>query len=307
MHKNKPDKNLLSREDAQNVSRVRRISWIGLAVNLFLSLLKFTVGFLGNSQAVIADAVHSLSDMSTDLAVIFGVKYWSAPADEDHPYGHWRIETIVTAVIGISLTIVALGIGYNSLSTMREVQVVQPGWIALVGVVVSIVLKEGLYHRTLAVGKQTKSSAVTANAWHHRSDAISSIPALIAVAAAALHPGLAFLDRVGALIVSLIILKVSWEILRPVFSELTECGAPRKDREKIKSIAMGIKGVQQVHAVRTRKMGAGIFVDLHVLVDGNMSVRKGHRISHEVKRELMEKGPEILDAVVHLEPYHDQK
>jgi cation diffusion facilitator family transporter len=303
MHQNKPDKNLLSREKAQHVSRVRRISWIGLAINLFLAVLKFTVGFLGNSQAVIADAVHSLSDMGTDLAVIFGVKYWSAPADEDHPYGHWRIETIVTAVIGISLVLVALGIGYNSLSTMREVQVVQPGWIALVGVVVSIVLKEGLYHVTLDVGKQTKSSAVTANAWHHRTDAISSIPALIAVAAAALHPGLAFLDRVGALIVSLIILKVSWEILRPVFSELTEHGAPRKDREKIKSIAMEIKGVQQVHAVRTRKMGTGVFVDLHVLVDGDMSVRKGHRISHEVKRELMEKGPEILDAVVHLEPF----
>jgi cation diffusion facilitator family transporter len=307
MHQNKPDKNLLSREKAQHVSRVRRISWIGLAINLFLAVLKFTVGFLGNSQAVIADAVHSLSDMGTDLAVIFGVKYWSAPADEDHPYGHWRIETIVTAVIGISLVLVALGIGYNSLSTMREVQVVQPGWIALVGVAVSIVLKEGLYHLTLNVGKQTKSSAVTANAWHHRTDAISSIPALIAVAAAALHPGLAFLDRVGALIVSLIILKVSWEILRPVFSELTDRGAPRKDREKIKSIAMGIKGVQQVHAVRTRKMGAGIFVDLHVLVDGDMSVRKGHRISHEVKRELMENGPEVLDAVVHLEPYDDQK
>jgi len=185
------------------------------------------------------------------------------------------------------------------------VQVVQPGWIALVGVVVSIVLKEGLYHWTLDVGKQTKSSAVIANAWHHRSDAISSIPALIAVAAAALHPDLAFVDRVGALIVSLIILKVSWEILRPVFSELTESGAPRKDREKIKSIAMDVNGVQHVHAVRTRKMGAGIFVDLHILVDGDMSVRKGHRISHEVKRELMEKGPEILDAVVHLEPYDD--
>ena len=305
MHQNKPDKNLLSREKAQHVSRVRRISWIGLAVNLFLAVLKFTVGFLGNSQAVIADAVHSLSDMGTDLAVIFGVKYWSAPADEDHPYGHWRIETIVTAIIGISLVLVALGIGYNSLSTLREVQVVQPGWIALVGVVVSIVLKEGLYHWTLEVGKQTKSSAVIANAWHHRSDAISSIPALIAVAAAALHPDLAFVDRVGALIVSLIILKVSWEILRPVFSELTESGAPRKDREKIKSIAMDVNGVQHVHAVRTRKMGAGIFVDLHILVDGDMSVRKGHRISHEVKRELMEKGPEILDAVVHLEPYDD--
>ncbi|MEE8429930.1 MAG: cation diffusion facilitator family transporter [Candidatus Desulfatibia sp.] len=307
MHKNKPDKNLLPCESAQHVNQVRRISWIGLAVNLFLATLKFVVGFVGNSQAVIADAVHSLSDMGTDLAVIFGVKYWSVPADEDHPYGHWRIETIVTAVIGISLVMVAMGIGYNSLATMRDMHLKQPGWIALVGVVVSIVLKEWLYHWTFAVGRRTKSSAVIANAWHHRSDALSSIPALIAVTAAAIHPSLAFLDYVGALVVSLIILKVSWKILSPALSELTDRGAPHKDREKIKSIAMDVNGVKHVHAIRTRKVGTGLFVDLHVLVDGETPVRKGHQISRLVKYKLIEQGPEILDVVVHLEPYDDQK
>jgi cation diffusion facilitator family transporter len=307
MHKNKPDKNLLSREKAQHVNQVRRISWIGLVINLFLAALKFVAGFLGNSQAVIADAVHSLSDMSTDLAIIFGVKYWSAPADEDHPYGHWRIETIVTAIIGISLMVVAIGIGYNSLATMQDMHLKQPGWIAIASVAVSIVLKEWLYHWTIEIGRRTKSSALIANAWHHRSDALSSILALIAVVAATIHPSLAFVDHVGALIVAIIILKVSWGILKSAFSELTDRGAPHKDQEKINSIAMGVNGVQHVHAVRTRKMGAGIFVDLHILVDGDMSVRKGHRISHEVKRELMEKGPEILDAVVHIEPYDDPK
>lgn len=305
MQQNKPDKNLLPCESAQHVSQVRRITWIGLAVNLFLAALKFVAGFLGNSQAVIADAVHSLSDVGTDLAVIFGVKYWSAPADEDHPYGHWRIETIVTAVIGISLMMVAIGIGYNSLATMQDMHLKQPGWIAIASVAVSIVLKEWLYHWTIAVGRRTKSSALIANAWHHRSDALSSILALIAVVAATIHPSLAFVDHVGALIVAIIILKVSWGILKSAFSELTDRGAPHKDREKIKSIAMDVNGVQHVHAVRTRKMGAGIFVDLHILVDGDMSVRKGHRISHEVKRELIEKGPEIQDAVVHLEPYDE--
>ena len=307
MYRNKPDKDLLPCESAQHVNQVRRISWIGLAINLFLAALKFVAGFMGNSQAVIADAVHSLSDMSTDLAVIFGVKYWSAPADEDHPYGHWRIESIVTAFIGISLAVVAVGIGYNALATMRDMHLKQPGWIAIASVAVSIVLKEWLYHWTIAVGRRTKSSALIANAWHHRSDALSSILALIAVAAAAIHPSLAFLDHVGALLVAIIILNVSWGILRSAFSELTDRGAPHKDLEKIKSIAMGINGVQHVHAIRTRKMGAGIFADLHIMVDGDMSVRKGHRISHEVKRELIEKGPEILDAVVHLEPYDDPK
>jgi len=289
--------------NTQHVSQIRRISWIGLATNLFLAGLKFVVGMLGNSQAVIADAVHSLSDMGTDLAVIFGVKYWSAPADEDHPYGHRRIETIVTIVIGLSLVVVALGIGYHSLETMRALSLKQPKLIALVGVVVSIVLKEGLYHWTMAVGRRTKSSALIANAWHHRTDALSSIPVLIAVTAAAVYPSLAFVDPVGALIVALIILKVSWKILYPAFAELTDISAPKKDIEKIKSIALDIYGVEEVHAVRTRRMGAGLFVDLHVLVDGEISVWKGHNISQQVKYELIEQGPEIVDVVVHIEPF----
>lgn len=291
-------------ENIQHINQVRRITWIGLAVNLFLAVLKFTVGFLGNSQAVMADAVHSLSDMSTDLAVILGVKYWSAPADEDHPYGHQRIETIITGMIGFSLVIVAFGIGYNALLTMRDVDIKQPGWIALVGIAVSIVLKEGLYHRTIAVGKRTKSSALMANAWHHRSDALSSIPALIAVAAAAVHPGLAFIDRVGALIVALIIIKVSWSILHPAISELADRGASQKDREKIASIVAGIDGVRDVYAIRTRRMGAGLFADIHIMIDGKMTIWQGHHISEAIKHELIANGPEILDVLVHLEPLH---
>jgi len=294
-------------ENIQHVSQVRRISWIGLVVNLFLAILKFVVGFWGNSKAVMADAVHSLSDMSTDLAVIFGVKYWSAPADEDHPYGHGRIETIVTTVIGLSLVMVAFGIGYNALLTMRDVDIKQPGWIALVGVVVSIVLKEILYHWTIAVGKRTKSSALMANAWHHRSDALSSIPALIAVTAAAVHPGLAFIDRVGALIVALIILKVSWGILRPAIAELTDRGVSQKDRQKIESLVAGIDGVRNVHDIRTRRMGGGFFADIHVMIDGKMTIWQGHHISEAIKHELIENGPEILDVLVHLEPFHKKK
>ena len=294
-------------ENIQHVNQVRRISWIGLLVNLFLAILKFMVGFWGNSKAVMADAVHSLSDMSTDLALILGVKYWSAPADEDHPYGHQRIETIITGIIGVSLVLVAFGIGYNALMTMRDAHIKQPGWIALVGVVLSIVLKEILYHWTIAVAKHTKSSALMANAWHHRSDALSSIPALIAVTAAAIYPGLAFIDRVGALIVSLIILKVSWGILRPAVSELSDRGVSQKDREKIASLVAGITGVKDVHTIRTRRMGAGFFADVHVMIDGKMTIWQGHRISEAIKNELIANGPEILDVLVHLEPFHKKR
>jgi len=289
-------------EPAGPASQIQRITWIGLLTNLFLAMVKFTVGFMGSSQAVIADAVHSLSDMTTDIAVLLGVRFWTAPADEDHPYGHWRIETLVTVIIGISLAVVALGIGYKSLATMREVHLKQPGWIAIAGVIFSILIKELLYHWTLAVGQSSKSTAVTANAWHHRSDAISSIPALIAVAAAAINPAWAFIDHVGALLVSLIILKVSWNIISPAFSVLADQGASQKDREQISAIALEIDHVERVHAVRTRRHGSGLFIDLHVQVDGDMSVREGHEICETVKKQLLDRGPDILDVVVHLEP-----
>ena len=137
-------KDLASDKDTQNAAQIRRVTWIGLVVNVFLSILKFIVGYLGSSQAVIADAVHSLSDMGTDFAVLFGLKYWSAPADENHQYGHGRIETIVTSAIGIALALAALGIGYNSLATIRSVHLTRPGWIAIAGSLMAIILKEAL-------------------------------------------------------------------------------------------------------------------------------------------------------------------
>jgi cation diffusion facilitator family transporter len=300
---NQDKKKSQSHEHAQYVNQVRQITWIGLAVNFFLFILKLVFGFLGSSQAVIADAFHSLSDIATDIVVLLGVKFWSAPPDEGHPFGHLRIEAIVTFVIGVALFVAALGIGYNALSTIRELNLISPGKIALVGVVFSIVFKEILYHWTKAIGTRSKSSALIANAWHHRSDAISSIPALIAVTVASINPNLAFIDNVGALIVSLLILKVCWDIINPAISELADRGASKKDLEKINSIAMGINGVKSVHAIRTRKLGYCLHVDLHVLVDGDITVTMGHDISEVVKHELLEKGPEVLDVVVHLEPY----
>jgi cation diffusion facilitator family transporter len=296
-------KNLTSYKGTQNAAQIRRVTWIGLVVNVFLSILKFIVGYLGSSQAVIADAVHSLSDMGTDFAVLFGLRYWSAPADESHQYGHGRIETIVTSAIGITLVLAALGIGYNSLATIRGVHLTQPGWIAIAGSLMAILLKEALYRWTVAVGRRTKSSAVIANAWHHRSDALSSVPVLIAVAVAAITPKLAFIDHVGAIVVSIFILKVCWDILSPSVSELADRGASQKSREKIRSIAMDVDGVKSVHAIRTRRLGSGLHLDLHILVDGEMTVQMGHEISGAVKSALIEKGPEVLDVVVHLEPY----
>ncbi|MDZ7859658.1 MAG: cation diffusion facilitator family transporter [Candidatus Krumholzibacteriota bacterium] len=286
-----------------NVKQIKKITWTGIALNLFLAFIKFLFGFIGASHAVIADAVHSISDLSTDLAVLLGVKYWSAPPDKNHPYGHRRIETLITLAIGIILAFIAVGLGYNSLTSVREIHREQTSWIAVIGPLLSIVFKEILYRWTLKIGNRVKSTAVIANSMHHRSDALSSLPALIAVTVSSLNPELSYIDDIGALIISVFILKVSWDIVRPSLIELTDHGASEKDRELIKNIVMNIESVKDVHAIRTRKFSSNLVVDLHVLVDPDISVREGHCISQEVEDEILNKGPDIIDVVVHIEPF----
>jgi cation diffusion facilitator family transporter len=288
-----------------DVREVRRVTWWGLAVNVGLAALKFVVGIVGSSQAVVADAVHSLSDLVTDVAILLGVRYWSQPADEDHPYGHRRVETLVTLGIGLVLAAVALGIGHNALFTIREEHVEQPGWIAAWGPALSIVLKELLYRWTAAVGRRIGSPAVVANAWHHRSDAFSSWPALAAVVASQLNPEWGFIDHVGALIVSLFILKVAWDTVKAPLTELSGRGVSDADRRRVAETAGRIAGVGEVHAIRTRMLGTAIYLDLHVLVSGDISVRRGHDIAEEVKAALLRDFPAIADVVVHIEPVDD--
>ncbi len=281
----------------------KKCTWFGMIINILLTGLKFVAGVFGHSQAMIADAIHSFSDLTTDIAVLVGIKYWASPADEDHPYGHARIESIVTAFIGVALFVVAFGIAYNGIKTAFEPDIKSPEAIALIAAFISIITKEWLYHWTVKKGKEIDSSSVVANAWHHRSDALSSIPALIAVALAMVHPALAFFDHIGAIVVSIFIIKVSWDILKPVIMELSDRGAPQSQVNSIDEIAINVAGVKEVHSIRSRRVGSGYFVDLHVLVDGNMSVQDGHDIARTVKHELLDKGPKVLDVIVHLEPY----
>lgn len=289
-------------QNIASIARIKQVTIIGIIVNILLSVIKFILGIIGTSQAVVADAIHSLSDMSTDFAVLFGVKIWTAPADEHHQYGHKRIETMITAIIGFFLVIVAIGIGYNAISTIRNQDYTTPAWIALLGAIISIISKEILSRWTLIVGKREKSTAVIANAWHHRSDALSSIPVAVAVCGAVIEPNWTVLDHIGAIVVSIFILHVAWGIIKPALRELVDRGASQKDREHIKSITLATNGVNSVHAVRTRQMGYGIMVDLHIQVDGTMTVQKGHDISEKVKQNLLRDGPDVIDVLVHLEP-----
>lgn len=278
------------------------VTWTGLAVNAVLMGFKFAAGILGHSQAVVADAAHTLSDLSTDVAVLVGVRYWSAPADQTHPHGHRRIETLVTVFIAVVLAGVAVGLIYNALATLKHEHLVPPGWIAFAAALVSIVTKEALYQWTAAVGRRIRSSAMVANAWHHRSDALSSIPAAMAVLGARLYPKWAFLDHAGAVAVSLVILVAARQIGWPALKQLMDTSAPEKARRRIEEIALATEGVRTAHAIRTRYVGSALAVDLHITVDPSVSVGKGHEISEAVTERLMRQGPEVVDVVVHLEP-----
>jgi len=285
------------------VSRVRQVGWVGLLCNLLLAAAKAAAGIFGHSQAVLADALHSLTDSVTDIAVILGVRYWSAPADEDHPHGHGRIETLVTVIIGIAIGSVAVGMGIQAIRGLRHEPEGNPAAIALGAAMLSIAVKEVLYRWTAEVGREVGSPALEANAWHHRSDAISSIPAAAAVAVSIIDPEWVVVDRVGAVIVCLLILQASWRILRPAVDQLIDAAAPVGDRRRIEEIALTVDGVKAAHAVRTRYIGAKLAVDLHVEVDGGLAVDEGHVIAVAVRRALVEQGPNVVDAVVQIEPH----
>lgn len=286
---------------------VRRITWIGLAANLSIAVIKILAGWLGSSKAVVADGFHSLSDLTTDIVMLFGVSYWAAPADDDHQYGHSRIETMVTLFIAASIMTAGVAIGWSAVNNLREGDFGTPGFPALIGALISIIVKEIVYRRTMAAAKEVKSKALEANAWHHRSDSISSIPALLAVGVAMINPALAFVDSIGALIVSLFIIKVAFDLMKPAFLELTDTGASEAEIEEIRNIALRVDGVCDVHAIRSRSFGSGYLVDLHVLVEDDLTVLEGHRIGKKVKLKLLDEGPPILDVVVHLEPWRDSE
>jgi cation diffusion facilitator family transporter len=298
-------KNTPQEQTEEMVHCVRSVTWWGLLVNLLLTAAKFVAGILGNSQAVVADAVHTVSDMATDVMVLVGVRYWTAPADSKHPYGHRRIETAITLALGTALAGVGIGIGYQALSTIREGHIARPEWIAFGAAVLSIVSKEILYRWTARVGRRLASDAVVANAWHHRSDALSSIPAALAVAVAAEFPDWEFVDHVGAVVVAVFILQAAWSIVGPSLARLVDIGAPDATQQAVRGVALTHPNVRWIHAVRTRYLGSGLHVDLHVQVDSEMTVREGHQITEEVKTMLMSVGPDVVDVVIHLEPFDD--
>lgn len=284
---------------------IKNVTVVGIIVNLFLSITKLVIGYLGNSQALIADGVHSFSDLATDLSIIFGVKYWLAPADEEHQYGHRKIELLVTIFIAIALAFVGISIFAKAILALKQNNIQSPSLVAFVGAMLSIISKEWLYRYTVKKANMLKSPAVKANAWHHRSDAISSLPVAIVIIIAAIFPKLIWLDAIGAIVVSVFIIYPAYTIFKKSILSILDESVDSETLSKIEQIALQTKDVKEVHDIRTRKAGETFFVDMHILVDGSISVQEGHDISEEVKLNLMKSNEDILDVLVHLEPFNE--
>ena len=286
---------------------ILRITWIGSIVNFSLLIFKFVAGIVGHSTAMVADAVHSLSDFVTDLIVILFVRISGKPQDESHDYGHGKYETLATAIIGLILLAVGFGLLVNSarsiLAVCRGQVLATPGMLALVAAVVSILVKELLYQYTVFKGKGLNSNAVIANAWHHRSDAFSSIGTLIGVGGAILlGEKWSVLDPIAALVVSLFIIKVSISLIKPCLDELLERSLPQKEEERILEIIGSYPEVSSPHHLRTRRIGNSIAIEVHIRMHGAMTLQDAHEITKGIEQSLKQEFGAATHVGIHMEP-----
>lgn len=288
--------------------KVYRVTLLGSVVNLLLLVFKFVAGVLGHSAAMIADAVHSLSDFVTDLIVIVFVKISSKPEDADHAYGHGKYETLASCIIGLALIVVGVMMGYNA--TVKIVDVVRngtelasPGIIALVAAVLSIVLKEWMFHLTRKVAREVDSPAVEANAWHHRSDALSSVGTAIGIGGAVLLGSKwAVLDPIAALVVSVFIVVQAAKILSDAIGQLMEKSLPRDVEQRICEIVYEEEGTSDIHHLRTRKIGSQISIELHVRMNGYLTLREVHDKSIAIEKRLRAAFGDSTYINLHVEP-----
>ena len=274
---------------------------VGAAANFLLAVGKVMVGIVGQSQALIADGIHSLSDLISDALVLVAARWGSHAADENHPYGHARIETAATAIVGFLLLAVAAGFVFDSMARLFDPERLPvPGWIVLVAAALSVLVKEGLYHYTKRVASKTRSPLIAANAWHHRSDAFSSI--VVIVGAGGAIAGFPWLDPVAAIVVAIMVGWVGWQFIGDSVAELVDTGLSPDKLEELDRLIDSVDEVQGHEKLRTRQMGGQTFMDVQILLDPKISLLEADRIARRVKRLLIEKVPEVSDVVVGIRP-----
>lgn len=284
--------------------QAKNVTFIGAVANIFLGLLKVIGGFLYHSHALIADGVHSFSDLFTDIMVLFASKYGSLDADSSHPYGHQRIETAATFLLSLFLIVIGSGIAWDSIDELINGKPVVPDWLSLPIISVSILLNEILFHYTRFIGKRIQSQLIISNAWHHRSDAASSLVVLISLIGSLM--GFAYLDAVAAIIVAIIIIKMGWNYAWNSVKELVDTAPDPELLKQIEQIIISVDGVDKMHQLRSRFMGGDIYIDVHILVSPKISVSEGHYIAQHVHQVLLKKIDAIKDVTVHVDPEDDE-
>lgn len=291
-------------------AKVTFVTLVGSVVNIILTVFKIFAGVLGRSTAMIADGIHSLSDLLSDIVVIVFVKISAKGRDKDHDYGHGKFETFATLIISLMLIVVAVNLMSGGINKIRQIldggEVSSPGMIALWAAVASIVLKEILYRYTIIQGKALNSPMMIANAWHHRSDAFSSVGSLLGIAGAIfLGDKFVILDPITGCVISIFILVMAVKMSVPAIKELLDVSLPDDVEEKIEATAKSVKGVVDLHELKTRREGPGIIIEGHLVLDSEISLKEAHDISKKVEESLRKEFGTETQISLHLEPEDD--
>lgn len=272
-----------------------------LIVNLLLAVGKLVAGILGNSSAMVADAVHTFSDVLTTIIVLLGLRVSSKKADAGHPYGHERYESVFAKILSIILLITGIFLGYESFQILKSGNIETPGMIALIAALISIIIKELMYRYTMGVAKKIKSISMEADAWHNRSDALSSIGTFVGILGAKI--GFPALDPIAGLVVAFMVIKVGMDLYLKSIKELVDEAASDEIIKRIEIISNSIPGVKKINKLKTRVFGNRVFVDLDIAVDPDITVKEGHDISKELHDELEGQIEDIKHTMIHVEPF----
>ncbi len=295
---------LFDTSDPQRYAVSKRVTYVSLSSNLGLAIGQVLIGIIGHSQALVADGFHTLSDLVTDFMVLFALKHGAKAADEDHPYGHARIETAITVMLGMILVLVGVGIGVRAVMRLiSDAPHVTPAAMTLWVAVITILSKEALYQYTMRSARRFDSELLRANAWHHRSDAISSVIVFIGIAGS--MAGIHYMDSLAAISVALFVAKVGINLGWPAVSELIDTGLEPEHIKHLESAILSVDGVKTLHMLRTRRTGGRALVDVHIIVDERISVSEGHYISEAVRAKLISEIDVVTDVMVHIDPEDD--
>lgn len=294
-------------DDKQRAKSIYKVTLAGGAINIVLVAFKFLAGIIGGSSAMIADAVHSLSDFLTDIVVIVFVHISKKPQDEDHDYGHGKYETLATSIIGLALLLVGVLICYNGvikvIQCINGEALAKPGMIAFWAAIVSIIMKEYAYRFTVSTGKRVNSQAVIANAWHHRSDAFSSIGTAVGIGGAILLGNKwVVLDPLAAVIVSFFILKVAWKLTGQTIDELLEKSLPEETEKEITELVVSEPGISELHHLRTRRIGNHYAIEMHIRMPGKTSLYEAHSHASAIENRIKERFGSETHVGIHVEP-----